>query len=275
LPTYLIAGLPKCGTTALAAYLETHPEVFVAPQKEVHFFDQHFARGIPWYRSQFAGATAERAVGEATPTYMMRDDTVARIASVVPDVRLIVVLRNPVDRALSHYWWMRGAVGFERRDFEVAARAEMLDPTGATTRPHFGYLEGSRYAAHLDRLYRSFPPQAVHVVIAEDLRRAGQATFAGVCRFLGVTDDFQPPNIGAVVNRAFRRRSETLHLAMLRTRAWRWLPMARWIDHRNRVELSYEPLDPGLRHELMAWFSEDTARLSAALGRDLSQTWQP
>jgi hypothetical protein len=247
--------------------------VFVAPQKEVHFFDQHFARGIPWYQSQFAGAAGERAVGEATPMYMMRDDTVARMASVVPDARLIAVFRNPVDRALSHYWWMRGAVGFERRDFEAAARAEMLDPTGAATWPHFGYLEGSRYATHLERLHRLFPPHMVHVVIAEDLRRSGRETFAGVCRFLGVADDFEPPNLGAIVNSTFRRRWETLHVAMLRTRASRWLPMARWIDQQNRVKLPIEPLDPGLRRELTEWFSEDNERLSSHLERDLSATW--
>src|SRR5688572_14326389 len=104
LPDFLIVGAMRSGTTSLHKYLQAHPDVFVASGKEVHFFDRRYGRGLDWYRSRFAGVTTERVVGEATPAYMYDENAIARIAHDLPDARLIVVLRNPVDRAYSHYW---------------------------------------------------------------------------------------------------------------------------------------------------------------------------
>lgn len=273
LPTFVIAGMPKCGTTALAAHLQLHPNAFVAPQKEVHFFDRQFDRGTDWYKSQFGEARDEHAVGDATPTYLVRDAVAERMASVVPDAKVILVVRNPVDRALSHYWWMRAAVGFERREFEDAMKAELNDADGTSTQPHFFYLAGGCYGTFLERLTRFYPRDATTVFLAEDLRNDSRITFAAACRFLGISDDFEPAGLGSKINASFMRRSDRLHAAMMRTKAWNWLPMAHRIDRANRKPLPYAPIDAGLRADLMQWFKPHTEAVSRFTGRDLSAVW--
>src|SRR5689334_25080325 len=103
LPNFVVIGAPKAGTTALSRYLGDHRDGFVAAQKEVHYFDRDhlFSRGVEWYEAQFEGAGGVRAVGDATPGYMYSREAIDRMAALLPDVRLIATLRNPVDRAYS------------------------------------------------------------------------------------------------------------------------------------------------------------------------------
>src|SRR5262245_45971784 len=119
LPTFLIVGAMRSGTTSLARYLGAHPDVFVAPEKEIHFFDRCFDRGVAWYAERFIQAAGAGAIGEATQSYMYDPDAIARMRSVVPSARLLTILRHPTDRAYSHYWLNR-AHGLEDRSFEAA-----------------------------------------------------------------------------------------------------------------------------------------------------------
>lgn len=264
LPTFLIVGAPKAGTTALAAYLDAHPDVFIAPEKEVHFFDANHERGIDWYRGRFAGAGAERAVGEASPTYMYAPERLDRIAAALPGVRLVAVLRDPVDRAYSHYWWEYSVT--ETRPFDEAVRAEMRGEGAPRPRR---YLDGGRYHLYLDEVLRRFPRDSLLVVTLEELRADPGEVFGEVCRFLGVDAGFTPPNLGEVLNPAYRLRFPWLRRLMFRTRAWRRLPMgvAERIDAWNRVPFRYPAMDPGLRQELRDWFAPHDAALESWLGR--------
>jgi len=266
LPTFLVVGAPKAGTTALAQYLSAHPDVFVAPEKEVHFFDVGFDRGVDWYRGRFAGATTEHAVGEASPTYMYRDVTLERIRSVVPDPKLIAVIRDPVERAYSHYWWEHTLT--ESRTFEEAARAEMAGEVGGR---RGRYLDAGRYLGRLQRMHEIFSPRSLLVVVSEELRADPAGVFREVCRFIGV-EEYEPVNLGAVVNPSYRVRWPWLRRAMFRSRAWRRLPLG-WadsLDRFNRVEAAYPPMDGRLRAELRAWFEEENRALARWLDRDLS-----
>jgi hypothetical protein len=105
LPNFLIVGAMKSGTTSLARYLGAHPQAYVAPEKEINFFERGYVwnRGVDWYASRFEGAGDALAVGEASPSYMYWPTAIERMASVVPDARLIALLRDPVERAYSHY----------------------------------------------------------------------------------------------------------------------------------------------------------------------------
>jgi hypothetical protein len=170
LPNFVIIGAPRSGTTSLAHSLSQHPEVFVTMQvKELHFFDTNFDRGLDWYRQQFSGAdaAAAKAAGEATPTYMYDETAMSRMAETVPDARLIAILRNPVDRAYSHYWMNRS---LDREDllFPVAieTEAERLagddhdEETAQETEARAHQARGTagrpvrKYADHPDRLAR-------------------------------------------------------------------------------------------------------------------------
>jgi len=270
LPTFLIIGAPKAGTTSLASYLAAHPDVFVADEKEIHFFDRYFnfKKGLDWYRGRFRDSGKARAVGEASPTYMYRDLWLDRLEHALPDARLVVVLRNPIDRAYSHYWWERTLT--ERRTFADAAHDEMR-PTAETPRRR-RYLEGGRYLERLEKVCERFPREALLVVVLEDFKSSLDAIYAEVCRHIGVDDTFRPPHLGAVENQAYALRWEWLRPALYRTRAWRRLPegMASRLDKLNRKPMVYSPMDDQLRAELVAYFTEPNRALARWLGRDLS-----
>jgi hypothetical protein len=127
LPDFLIIGAQRCGTTYLYDLLTDHPSVRSASHKEIHFFDRHFARGLQWYQGHFpvngSGSSQFELCGEATPTYIAYRSVRDRVHELLPDVRLIVLVRNPVDRALSHYHhFVR--LGYESRPFEDAIASE-------------------------------------------------------------------------------------------------------------------------------------------------------
>lgn len=267
LPNFLIIGAAKAGSTALAAYLSSHPDVFVASEKEVHFFDDHFQRGVDWYASRFEAVREERAVGDATPTYMYTDEAIGRMADLLPDAKLIAILRNPVERAYSHYWWMRALD--ERRPFEDAIHDEIL---GLEEPNPEKYVAAGRYLERLERVCRYYPRSSMHVVILEELRASARARYAEVCRFLGVDDQVVPPDVGAVHNPAYRLRSPALRTWMLRLHAWRRLPfdIAARIDRMNRVAFRPPPMDRHVRAELEGYYEKPNAALAAWLDRDLS-----
>ncbi len=264
LPTFLIIGAPKAGTTSLAAYLDAHPDVFLAPEKEVHFFDDHYDRGVDWYRSRFDGGRVARAVGEATPMYMYRDTALERMASLLPDAKLIAVLRDPIDRAYSHYWWMHALT--ERKSFAEAVRSEMA---GARTE----YVSGGLYLERLERVCSYYPRSSLHVVILEQMTASLNETYRAICRFLGVDDGVAPASLGNVLNPSYRLRVPSLRRAMIRTRAWKRLPagLAERIDRWNRISFRYPAMDAAVRAELETYYAEPNAALAAWFGRDIPE----
>jgi hypothetical protein len=263
LPTFFVIGAMRSGTTALARYLGAHPEVFVAPEKEVHYFDRHHDRGLDWYRSRFAGANGERAIGEATQTYMYFPEVIPRIAEVVPDARLIAILRNPVDRAYSHYW-MNRSFRVETLSFREAIEADPEHPPkGAQV---FPYVERGRYVVQLQRASERFPRERLHVLLLEDLIREPEDTFRRLCRFLEIDEAFRPPNLGTPINRHTEFRSLKVRAIGRRLPKPLGLVLARL----NARPVTYPAMDPGLRRELVERFAPDNARLAAWLGRDLS-----
>jgi hypothetical protein len=267
LPNFLIVGAMRSGTTSLARYLGAHPEVFMAPVKEIHYFDRNFNQGINWYERHFLKATDEGAVGEASQTYMYDEDAVGRIATVLPKARLIAVLRNPVDRAYSHYWLNR-ALGREPLSFREAVdvEADRLAAGDRSARFAYSYLDRGRYLRQLVHLYDHFPDEAVCTVLFEDLRDRPGETYSWVCRFLGADTSFVPPHLGTPLNRFTTFRS-----VAIRERTKRLRPgVRRLIGHLNARTRQYPPLEQDLRASLLREFENDNAALASRLGRDLS-----
>jgi hypothetical protein len=261
LPNFCIIGAMRSGTTSLARYLGAHPEIFMAPQKEVRYFDQQYALGPEWYRSQFRGVTSETAVGEATP-YMHHATAMERMAEAVPDLRLIAILRNPVDRAYSHYW-MRRERGQERLGFgDVVWRG--LDASDDD--PAARYLRWSDYLPQLERVRSVFSRERLHVVIFEELRATAHTAYGDICRFLGVSDSFVPQNLGSTVNAYVRFRSVSLRRIARRLPD----PAGRVVGRLNSIASSYPPMDPQLRLKLLRHFEPANEHLSEWLQRDLS-----
>lgn len=265
LPTFLLIGAMKSGTTSLTRYLGRHPDVFML-DREVSYFDQHWDRGPEWYRTQFAAARGQTARGESSPGYLFDPDAPPRIASALPDARLVAILRNPVDRAYSHYWHNRTR-GHEPLEFVDALDAEAQRVAGADvrTRGRFAYVDRGRYLPQLEHVTAHVPRSALEVVLFEDLRADPEALVQQVFRFVGVDDTVVPEGLGEPENAFVTFRSMRLR------RPIRRLPMPlRRIAGRLNVRYStYPPLPDAVREAVRGRFESDRRELEAWLGRDL------
>lgn len=189
---FLIAGAQKGGTTALDAYLREHPELCLPRHKELHFFDTDrlFATGPPdyaIYHAHFEPTPPQRLLGESTPVYMYWPQAVERIARYNPAMRFIVLLRNPITRAFSHWNYSR-LLGREPLPFLDALRA---DPERQRTLPpnrakRFAYIDRGYYARQLKRLWNHFPVEQTLVFKSEELLQAPQSVLERVAAFLGI-----------------------------------------------------------------------------------------
>lgn len=238
----------------------------MAPQKEVNFFDVNFDRGIDWYRRHFAGVRDESAVGEATP-YLYHPDTAARMASVIPETRLILLLRNPVDRAYSHYWHMR-ARGRESLEFADALDAEPERLTeGETSRLFFSYADRGHYIRDIRRLLEHYPRSALKVILLEEMNEAAEATFHDVCRFLEIGDRHLPDDLGRRFNSYVRFRSTWVREVAQRLPG---LP-GRVLGRLNSVRRdSYPPIPPAVKSRLTEAYRDSNAELAGFLDHDLA-----
>ncbi|MEX2557966.1 MAG: sulfotransferase [Actinomycetota bacterium] len=276
LPDFIIVGAMKAGTTSLSAWLRAHPQVFVPQEKELHFFDTLWSRGVDWYRSLFAGAPEGALLGEATPNYMVIEHWVERMASVVPDARLIAVLRHPVDRAWSHYVHSVTR-GDEVRPFAEAVGDERAgDPSDWRSK---GMLARGRYLEQLQVLTRFYDRARIHVGFFDDLKAEPTSFFASVCRFLGVDDGVTPSVVGekfdpfdtdpAIVKRS--RDPGAAGRPPLTRRLKRGAAKVLTPAGRRRTGASTDTvMSPEVRSELVEYFRPYNEELATWLARDLS-----
>jgi len=255
LPNFVIIGAMRSGSTSLYKYLQDHPQVFM-PRKEIHFFDRRWDRGLDWYRSRFEGYAGQPAVGEATPTYLAEPEALDRMAATIPDARLVAILRDPVERAYSHYW-MEHVRGRDGRTFEEAVADDTSD-----------YLARGRYLPQLQDVCERFPRERLSVVLLDDLRASPGPTYGEVCGFLGVDGGFRPPRLGERVNRFVSFRSMRVRGA--RRRLPKAFRIGRLVGKLNAVEGDYPPMAEATAADLRSRFAGDNAALAAWLGRDLS-----
>jgi len=199
LPNFVVIGAMKAGTTSLYQYLKGHDEVFMPAIKELDFFvaEANWCRGIEWYRRQFHAAGAARARGEASPLYTQfptHDGVPERMSRVLPGVRLVYVVRDPIERMRSHYEHLV-ITGAEKSPPEVA----LLDNPV--------YLECSRYAMQLQRYLDHFPREQILVVTSEALKSERRATVERVYEFIGVDPTHLPEVLGTEFYQTARRRT--------------------------------------------------------------------
>jgi hypothetical protein len=261
LPNFVVIGAMRSGSTSLYKYLQDHPQIFM-PRKEIHFFDRKWDRGLEWYLTRFEGYAGQPAVGEATPTYLAEPVALDRMAAVIPQARLIVILRNPADRAYSHYW-MERIRERESRSFEEVVAAEIAGLPGASD-----YLARGRYLPQLEQVCTRFPRSRLHVALLDDLRDQPRTTYARVCRFLGVDDGYVSPRLGDRVNRFVAFRS--MRVRGLRRSLPKTLRIGRIVGRLNAIEGGYPPMDDGVRARLRGYFEADNDALATWLDRDLS-----
>jgi sulfotransferase family protein len=273
LPSFVIIGAMKSGTTSLGAYLTAHPDAFCA--LEPHFFDSNFERGLNWYSDWFKDAGDAKAVGEKSPLYMYHPLAVERLVGTLPDVRLIAILRHPVERAYSHYWHER-RTGHETLTFAEALRAEperlRSSPPGES---RFSYVDRGRYLEQLERVAALVPRERLLVQLFDDLERAPGETFAELCAFLGIEGSHVSELVGEKTNTYRTHHPEWLWRQMHVRRLWRWVPppVARWMGRKMEREAEYPEIDPSIRADLLGRFADPNRALASWLERDLS-AWE-
>lgn len=270
-PTFLCVGSQKCGTTWLSGRVRQHPEVCTARQKEVHFFDHadKYPLGLSWYESQFECSSGARAIGEFSPNYFWTVGgaplpkanhslgSAERIAEAYPDIRLIVMLRDPVDRAVSGYYHNLRA-GRSRPDQSVRDVVKAWP----------NVLELGRYDVNLARWFDLFPREAFLVLIyEEDVKpdAAKRLTIHRVFEHIGVDPSFVPNDLTArsnTRNSHFDMRAR--NAAPLMGRVMRCLPAS--VQSWPMWDI---PVSDDERAALAAEFAPGVARLEEMLGREL------
>ena len=215
LPDYIIAGAQKSGTTSLSAYLSEHPNVAPPITKEVNYFDRNYHRGMQWYRLHFPlaranesaqAASTQTLTGEATPNYMFHRLAPERIARALPKVKVILLMRNPVDRAFSHYQHKQKRRQ-ETRSFEEAIDAETerleRDYKQIIANPEYYSRMDDRYTYLARGLYFDqilewqvfFPSDELLIIESGKLFKRTHVVFKRVSEFLGLPP-WQPAEFG-------------------------------------------------------------------------------
>lgn len=214
LPNFLGIGVMRGGTTWLHSLLDCHPDVYVPTRrKEVYFFDLNFDRGLAWYEAFFPPepeASRYQAIGEITPTYFYRPHTAERIATVPSIDRLILMLRNPIDRAYSYY-----GLYVKNGDYTGSFEAFMAD--------HPNTIRHGLYSQFLARYDRLFNREQLLVLVFERAVADVTGTKADLARFLGIAAERFPEGAGAKpINRAYVPRVPAGY-ALARKVAWHYL----------------------------------------------------
>lgn len=272
-PTFLYIGADKSGSTWLYHALDIHPQVYVPEIKDLYFFDRYFERGVDWYVSKFASASSNhKAIGELSHDYLYSEDACNRIRATFPEIKLIVFLRNPVDRAFSH-WLYRRRLGLTDASFEQELES------------YSTLLEKSRYGRHLRRYLERFDREQLYIGFFSRLQKDPVSFANEIYSFLGVSSLSHASDILSQ-RRLPAAKARNQAVARLVHRAAQWARTARLeravglIKKNDIVQRvlyrRYGPnerpsMRPETRARLMEKFERDIAELEHLLGRDLPE----
>jgi Sulfotransferase family len=299
MPNFFLVGAAKAGTTSLHAYLGQHPQVFMSQFKEPTFFalygepppPLHRADGsvipinaahdLDSYRALYRDAGDAAVLGDASTFYLVDEHVPARLREHVPHARIAMVLRQPVDRAYSHYLDFRFR-GFEPlASFTEAFRADEERVARAATKlgTLWAYRSMGLYAPQVARYRAQFPPEQIKVFLYDDWRADPVGVVTDLFRFLGIDDGFVPDMTvrhraagGVPRSPGLRRAMERKH-GLARRLARAIVPaglrprVQSMVDRWNAVR---PPLDPAVRRALTEVYRADIAALEPLIGRDLS-----
>ncbi|WP_424923004.1 sulfotransferase family protein [Alicyclobacillus sacchari] len=291
-PNFFIVGAAKSGTSSLDRYLSQHPEVFIPPKKEAHYFsipdfpptfrgpgdegmNLYTIRDRAEYDLLFDGVRDEKAVGESSVFYLYYPGTAKRMHEAYPGARIIIMLRNPVDRAFSAYMHL---VRDEREHLPFReSLAKEDERIAGSFEPLWYYRAVGLYASQVQRYFDVFGPDRVKVIIFEEFSRNPVAAVREVCTFLGVSSDFTPdtsirhnesgvPKSRAIYNFISKPHGIKEIVKPLLPASFR----ERLGNQVKSMVLERVQMEPAVRTELERYFASDIAALEDVLGRDLS-----
>jgi hypothetical protein len=273
LPTALVVGPQKAGTTWIHSYLESRGDVGLPRNvKEIFFFDTHYARGLEWYGNQFSPPADGGPLVEVAPTYFHGGEAPARVREDLGRIPVVITLRDPAARTFSLYRHLR-RYGITRLPFWDAVR-EFPE-----------LLESGHYAHHLERWRNAVGPENVHVLFLEDLAADPDAYMRDLCRALNLEPRPIPASLAGKVNETATPRSHSLaRLGWKASMALRSVGFHQIVEAAKRMGLKKvffgspgggprHKLDPEDRKLLVEHFTPEVRRLEEQLGRDL-EAWR-
>lgn len=292
LPNFFVVGAQKAATTSLHNYLVRHPDIYLPDQKETKFFieDRFYTKGINFYEETFfSGWKNESAIGEVDPDYMYFETALDRIEKHLDlaRTRFIFLLRNPVDRAFSHYL-MTYRRGMEPLSFEDAIEQESSRITngGYDEKLHCSYISRGFYLSQIERFLERVNRSQMLFLFTEDLKQDPESCLSNIFRFLGVSTEYVPGNLGdnyhgakVPVNAALQRRiagGVTIEKRLVRLLV-PWEPLRAKLRNKllslNQKSGRGHILGEETRKKLIEVYRPENRRLEKFLGRSL-RDWE-
>lgn len=296
MPSFLIIGAAKAGTTALHEALAQHPQVFMSPTKEPNFFAlegdplayaagsvqrvylSHCVTDIDTYRNQFLAVAEQKAIGEASPIYLYDCAAPSRIQHYIPDVKLIAILRDPIERAYSNF------LHHIRDQLETTTdflQAIHLEEQRISEQWWWGfhYIRSGFYYEQLKRYVERFDADQIQIYLYEDLLRNRSATLQDIFQFVGVDPTFTP-DMSVRQNVTGVPKSRFMHQFLsqknpIKTIFKPLLPAKfrqRFVANLKNQNLAKPALSAEVRQQLLPLFHDDISKLQDLIQRDLS-TW--
>lgn len=294
LPNFLIIGAAKSGTSALYHYLKGHPQIFLSTPKELRFFSsfnhpekngpnvykRESVTSIQEYKKCFENVNQETAIGEASPQYLYYSDSAYYIKEILPNVKIISILRNPIDRAYSSYLhavrdWFEDAKNFQQGLQKEEKRIESGWPM------LFHYVNGGYYYRQLKQYYDLFPKENIKTIIYDDFVTSPEVVLREIFSFLKV-DQSYVPDMSFKPNVSGQPRWISIHRFLkpfyrepssLQAKVKKFIPKsmrAAFSTNIKRINQTKVPLDSTIRHSLIRVFEEDILLLQNMLNRDFS-----
>ncbi|MCF8095110.1 MAG: sulfotransferase [Desulfobacteraceae bacterium] len=284
-PNFFIIGAPKCGTTALAQWLGEHPNIYISPVKEPHFYSTDIANRQTTrkeYDRLFRNAGEEhQAVGESSVWYLYSEKAVPNILKEIPEAKFVVCLRNPVEMAYSLHGQHLVANNETLQDFDNAWAAQAKRWQGESV-PKLCvdpqlllYGPACKLGSQLQRLYRRVNADNIHLVFLDDMKTDARMVYCGVLEFLGIPDDGK--GTFPVVNPASERLSPALAMvikAMNLACKKAGLPrlgtgIMPLLNRLNRKKSERAGMSDAMRKKLQSYFEEDIKKIEKLTGRSL------
>ena len=291
LPNFLFIGAEKAGSTSVHSYLGQHPDVFVSPVQGANFFScgsedlsgrygyepSTYATTVEDYLGPFEAVSGQRAVGEVSPSYLCHAQAPGRIRRHLPEVKLIGLLRQPAERAFSHFVFNHKMTTETVADFRSALAAEQ-DRIAAGWHYRFHYRRNGFYSRQLTPYFETFDRTRMLVLLYDDLQADPVACMQRMHAFLDVDDSFVPDtslhhNVSGMPRNAAIRGALALVRPYRRSLIRRLPPGL--VSRVGRVLLNQVEADPELMGELTQGFREDILRTQELIGRDLSHWLAP
>lgn len=288
---FFLIGAQKTGTTTVFDWLKKHPEVFFPEAKEIQYFamDSYYKQGVKYLEPFYRAVGNEKCLGMSYVHLMFFPKCAERIYRYNPEGKIIIVLRNPIDRAYSSYWFARRN-GWEQIDsFEKTLELEQERLNGSyMEQAELTYLTHGHYADQIDQYYDLFGKENVRVLLTEDLRLRPEDTMLSVLNFLGLSEDVskidfaKSSNMSSMPKNMAIQRILTSHDG-LAVKLGALLPgsmkevirknIIRPMLNRNIQPFSYPPISPEIRSHLVEYYLPHNKRLNGLINREEVLYW--